>query len=196
MTDRFDRDLITVSMAKVNNVLYTHYEDGSQVHQTSAFEIIERMIRMLNPHPNEHVLEIGTGSGYSTALLSNIVGERGAVTSVDIDVNMVERVGRILQQDGCTNVRVLLGDGRLGQPDGAPYNRIIAWASVEHGVPLPLVSQLTSNGVIVCPLQTRDNCYIASFRKNEASRLEEIERILGGFIPMTDTPLRPWLDEG
>ena len=58
MTDRFDRDLIAEGIAKVNNALYTRYEDGSKVHQTSASEIIKRMIRMLTPQLGDHVLKI------------------------------------------------------------------------------------------------------------------------------------------
>ena len=58
MTGRFGRDLIAGSIAKVNSPLYTRYEDGSKVHQTSASEIIERMIRMLNPQLGGHVLKV------------------------------------------------------------------------------------------------------------------------------------------
>jgi protein-L-isoaspartate(D-aspartate) O-methyltransferase len=108
---------------------------------------------------------------------------------------MVERASLLLQQDGYANVRVLVGDGRVGQLDRAPYNRIIAWASAENEVPLPLVGQLASNGILVCPLRRKDSSLIVSLRKNEAGKLEEIERILGGFIPMTGTPLYPWLDD-
>ena len=80
---------IAKSIAKVNRTFYTHYEDGSQVYQISAVSIIERMIRMLKPKSNENILEIGTGSAYSTALLSNIVSEGGMITSIDIDIAVV-----------------------------------------------------------------------------------------------------------
>jgi protein-L-isoaspartate(D-aspartate) O-methyltransferase len=191
----FKVDIITESLFNINKDYYTHYENGSQVHQTSAPEIIEQMLRMLHPHPGDFILEIGTGSGYSTALLANIVGENGVITSIDIDGSMVERASLLLQQDGYTNVCVLVGDGRVGQLDRAPYNRIIAWASAENEVPLPLVGQLVSNGIVVCPLRRKDSSWIVSFRKNEAGNLEEIERISGGFISMTGTPLYPWLDD-
>lgn len=188
-------DVVAESFYNINSDYYMRYENGSQVHQTSAPKIIERMLRMLQPHPGDRILEIGTGSGYSTALLSNIVGENGVVTSIDIDASMVERASVLLQKDGRTNVRVLLGDGRVGQPDGVSYNRIIAWASVEYEVPLSLVEKLASKGILVCPLRRKDSSWIASFKKNETGKLEEIERIAGNFIPMTDEPLYPWLDE-
>ena len=188
-------DPIATSISKIDQTFYTHYEDGSQVHQTSALRIIIRMIQMLAPCPGICILEIGTGSGYSTAILANIVGEFGAVTSVDIDTDMVKRASRLLRQDGHSNVRVLIGDGRIGRSDYAPYDRIIVWASAENEVPLPLVEQIVSDGIIVCPIKKNGNSYIASFQKNQIGKLEEINRISGGFIPLSDTPLRPWLNE-
>jgi protein-L-isoaspartate(D-aspartate) O-methyltransferase len=191
----FNVDRITESFSQINSDFYTRYKDGSLVHQTSAPTIIEQMLRMLRPHQGDHILEVGTGSGYSTALLSHIVGETGAITSIDVDATMVERARLLLQQDGCTNVRILLGDGRIGQPDRAPYDRIIAWASAESDVPLSLIDQLASNGIVVCPLREAARSWIAALRKNQTGGLEEIERLLGGFIPMTDKPMYPWLDQ-
>lgn len=75
---------------------YTCHENGSQVRQTSAPEIIEQMLRMLHPYLVNSILEIGAGSGYSTALLADIVGEQGTVISIDIDGSMVERASLLL----------------------------------------------------------------------------------------------------
>ncbi|MDJ0593313.1 MAG: methyltransferase domain-containing protein [Pleurocapsa sp. MO_226.B13] len=189
------RDLIGESISKVNRYFYTHYEDGSPVYQISAETIIEQMIRMLAPTRGDRILEIGTGSGYSTAILSQIVGQNGAVISVDIDPDMVERASQILQQDGCNNVGVFLGNGKIGLVEKAPYNRIIAWASADGEVPVPLINQLANEGIIVCPVRKQNNSYIIALGKNELGKLEEITKILGGFIPMTDTPFHPWLEE-
>lgn len=63
----------------------------------SALKIIEQMIRMLAPHKGARILEIGTCSGYSTAILSHLVGKQGKIISIDIERNMVERASRILQ---------------------------------------------------------------------------------------------------
>ena len=100
----FKSDLITNSISKIDRFFYTHYEDGSPVYQISTETIIEQMIQMLDPHPGDHILEIGTGSGYSTAILSQIVGKNGAVISVDIDPKMVERASQILSRDSRNNV--------------------------------------------------------------------------------------------
>lgn len=194
MMEKSDR-LIT-SIQAVNRDFYIYYEDGSPVYQISALKIIEQMIRMLAPNKGDRILEIGTGSGYSTAILSHLVGQQGTVVSVDIDRDMVERASRILQQDERTNVSVFLGDGRNGFLEEAPYDKIIAWASAEQTVPPAIVEQLTINGIVVCPIREQANSYIASFRKNPVGKIEEITRILGGFIPMTKTPFYPWLNEG
>ena len=69
----FEIDLIAESLTAINREYYTLYENGSRVHQTSAPEIIEKMLRMLRPNSGDHILEIGTGSGYSTALLAKII---------------------------------------------------------------------------------------------------------------------------
>ena len=151
----------------------------------SALKIIEQMIRMLAPHKGARILEIGTCSGYSTAILSHLVGKQGKIISIDIERNMVERASRILQQDERNNVSVFLGDGKKGFVKEAPYNKIIAWASAEQTVPPAIVKQLVQ-GFVVCPIRDRDNSYIASFRKNVADKLIEIERIGGGFIPMIE----------
>ena len=146
-------DLITTSIKKVSRDFYIHYEDGSPVYQISSLKIIEQMIRMLDPGEGDRILEIGTGSGYSTAILSYIVGKHGTIISVDIDPDMVERASRILQQDERNNVHVFLGDGRKGLLEEAPYNKIIAWASAEQTVPSAIVEQLADRGIVVCPLR-------------------------------------------
>lgn len=186
-------DLITSSIEKVNRDFYVHYEDGSLVHQISSSKIIEQTIRMLDPSQGERILEIGTGSGYNTAILSHIVGH-GTVISVDIDPDMVERASKILQQDERNNVRVFLGNGKNGLLEKAPYDKIIAWASAEHKVPPAIVEQLASSGIIVCPLRDGNNSYIASFTKTATGNLKETTRISGGFIPLTDRPFHPWLN--
>ena len=192
----FTNDLISSTLSKVNGDHYTLYPDGSRVHQTSAPQVIEQLLRMLAPQSGDHILEIGTGSGYSTALLATIVGDAGTITSIDIDNNMVQRASLLLRQNGYTNVHVHLGDGRMGYPDGAPYHRMIAWASVEDEAPAPLVDQLMTGGMIVCPFQGENTSWISALIKHEGGGLQEVERMPGGFIPMTSAPWYPWLDKG
>jgi protein-L-isoaspartate(D-aspartate) O-methyltransferase len=72
MMEKSDR--LMIGIQGVNRDFYIHYEDGSPVYQISALKIIEQMIRMLAPNEGDRILEIGTGSGYSTAILSKCGG--------------------------------------------------------------------------------------------------------------------------
>jgi protein-L-isoaspartate O-methyltransferase len=72
------------------------------------------------------VLEIGTGSGYNAALLAHVVGETGAVVSVDIDADIAADARERLAACGVSQVTVCCGDGGLGWSEHAPYDRIIA----------------------------------------------------------------------
>ncbi|MGH3901812.1 MAG: protein-L-isoaspartate O-methyltransferase family protein [Pseudonocardiaceae bacterium] len=104
-------------------------DDGQHVPQTSSPDIIATMLGLLDLHPGMRVLEIGTGSSYSTALLAHAVGSSGHVVSIDVDAALVERARRLHRQAGHNNVTVHVGDGFAGWPEGAPYDRIITWAT-------------------------------------------------------------------
>jgi protein-L-isoaspartate(D-aspartate) O-methyltransferase len=142
-------------MAALHRERYTVRSDGTQLPQTSRPELIAEMLGLLDVLEGNHVLEAGTGSGYSTALLSKLVGDHGSVVSLDIDEEMVDRAARLLREDGLENVRVLLGDGRAGYPPGAPYDRLVAWASSQAGVPPSWLEQVVADGLIVAPFPDR-----------------------------------------
>jgi protein-L-isoaspartate(D-aspartate) O-methyltransferase len=110
-----------------------------------------RYLEALKIQGSDRVLEIGTGSGYQTALLAALAGQ----------VFTVERVGalavqaqRALRQAGVTNVSVLVGDGTLGWSDYAPYQAILV-AAGGPGVPPPLGEQLAPGGRLLIPLGER-----------------------------------------
>src|SRR5215467_12029920 len=93
VTDPTDR--VSRVLDEVPRRYYCVDDLGQPVHQTSATEMIERMLRLLEVMNRQRVLEIGTGSGFSTALLSHLVGSAGVVCSVDIDNDMTERAARL-----------------------------------------------------------------------------------------------------
>jgi protein-L-isoaspartate(D-aspartate) O-methyltransferase len=100
------------------------------------------------------VLEIGAGTGYNAALLAHLVGPTGAVVSLDIDPEVVERARAALAAAGFAQVRVVHRDGADGYPSAAPYDRIIATAGVWDLAPAWL-DQLAPGGRIVVPLDLR-----------------------------------------
>src|SRR5262249_59556338 len=104
-------------------------------------ELVQLMLRLLAVPAGATVLEIGTGSGYSTALLAALVGSHGHVVTLDIDPKVVFRVRRLVRKRGIANVTVMRGDGRRGYP-ARVFDRIIAWASLPSCCPDDWTTQL------------------------------------------------------
>jgi protein-L-isoaspartate(D-aspartate) O-methyltransferase len=101
----------------------------------------------------EHVLEIGTGSGYQAAILSRLAAD---VISVERQISLAESARDRLATLGAKNVRVVIGDGSLGWSAEEPYDRIIVTAA-SPTVPQPLLAQLNDkHGLLVIPVGTPD----------------------------------------
>jgi protein-L-isoaspartate(D-aspartate) O-methyltransferase len=100
--------------------------------------------------PTDAVLEIGTGSGYQAAVLSELARE---VYTIEIVPELAERAKRTLAQLGYKNVHTRTGDGYAGWPEAAPFDRIIVTAAPPD-VPAALVEQLRADGLIAVPVGT------------------------------------------
>jgi protein-L-isoaspartate(D-aspartate) O-methyltransferase len=109
------------------------------------------MLEPLELQPGHRVLEIGAGTGYNAALIAQIVGLTGCVTTVDIEAFIVAGAKTNLRSTGFERVKVILGDGSLGYKDHAPYDRITATVGVWE-IPLEWFEQLEPNGRIAIPL--------------------------------------------
>jgi len=97
------------------------------------------------------VLHIGTGSGYCTAILAELVGERGTIVGVEYVEELAELSAGLLAQAGVTTVTIRHGDGALGVPEAAPFDRILVSAGVSDIAPT-WVRQLDNEGALVLPL--------------------------------------------
>jgi protein-L-isoaspartate(D-aspartate) O-methyltransferase len=126
-------------------------QGGLPISSSSQPAIMARMLDQLDVQPGHRVLEIGTGSGYNAALLGHLVGETGAVVSVDIDDDLVTDARERLTACGASQVTVRCGDGGLGWPEHAPYDRIIATVGA-WDIPPAWVAQLAPQGRLVVPL--------------------------------------------
>jgi len=91
---------------------------------SSQPSIIAAMLEALDLFPGMQVLEIGTGTGYNAALLAEIIGQKGSITSIDIDADLVQEASRRLREVGYTNVRVKIGDALGTLPEGQ-FDRVI-----------------------------------------------------------------------
>lgn len=141
--------------------------------------IVAAMTEALALSPKSRVLEIGTGSGYQSAVLAEIAKE---VFTVEI----IETVGRQAESTlaalGYTNINVLIGDGYRGWPEYSPFDAIIVTAAPDH-IPQPLLDQLTADGRMVLPLGDREQALVV-LRKTSKGIIRE-DRYGVRFVPMT-----------
>jgi protein-L-isoaspartate(D-aspartate) O-methyltransferase len=114
--------------------------------------IVATMTQALQLHGWERVLEIGSGSGYQAAILSRLARH---VYSIERHQQLAYLAAKHLLQLGRQNVSLYVGDGSLGWPDGAPYDRILVTAAAPE-VPAQLLSQLVSWGILVIPVGSHD----------------------------------------
>ena len=118
---------------------------GQTISQPSIVGIMTEALALSG---NERILEIGTGSGYQAAVLSLLARE---VFSIEVVAPLADEARERLARLGYTNVRVRSGDGYLGWPEAAPFDRIVLTAAPES-VPARLLSELADGGVLVAPV--------------------------------------------
>lgn len=127
--------------------------------------IVALMLEYLKIEPSNVVLEIGTGSGYVTALLAELAG---SVYSIERHRPLADSAVRVLQRLGYTNVTVVVGDGNQGLAETAPYDRIIVSAAAST-IPTALFTQLREGGRMILPIGTESAQELQLVRKNEGN---------------------------
>jgi protein-L-isoaspartate(D-aspartate) O-methyltransferase len=146
---------IPVDQAYADNPVSTK-TDGTGVNISAASQpwMVAAMLEQLGAQPGERIMEAGAGTGYNAAIMAAIVGETGHVTTLDVDEDLVTGAREHLAAAGVGNVQVVLGDGALGHPQGAPYDRIIATVGAFE-TPTAWLEQLAPGGRLVVPLRLR-----------------------------------------
>lgn len=145
--------------------------------------IVAYMTEALGLSPEARVLEIGSGSGYQTAVLAELVRE---VYSIEIVPELAARSRNLLSALGYENVDIREGDGYAGWPEKAPFDAIIVTASPDH-VPQPLIDQIAVGGRLVIPVgRGIQNMMILTRTPNQV--VEEITLPVR-FVPMTGEAL-------
>ena len=142
--------------------------------------VVAYMTEKLGLRPHHRVLEIGTGSGYQAAVLSRLARE---VVSIERYRTLADVARARLQALGYGNVEVITGDGFIGAPNRAPFDRIIVTAAAET-LPQSLLDQLADGGVMVIPLGPRGgHQHIVKLTKKETG-VEREDLIAVRFVPL------------
>lgn len=157
------------------------FSDGTQSSVVSASHIQAIQLEMAALEPGMRVLEIGSG-GYNAALIAEVAGPSGAVTTVDIDAGVVDRARTCLAAAGYSQVNVVLGDAEHGVPDHAPYDRIVVTVGA-WDIPPAWLTQLAGTGRIVVPLRFAGITRMIAFDRTGDTLTADSYR-LGGFVPM------------
>jgi protein-L-isoaspartate(D-aspartate) O-methyltransferase len=142
--------------------------------------IVAIMTELLDLQPGERVLEIGTGSGYQSAVLAHLAKD---VHTIEIVPELARSAAARLKELGYQNVTVREGDGYRGWPERAPFDGIIVTAAPER-IPQPLLDQLAPGGVMVIPVGGFFQ-ELKVFRKSADGRITEKDVLPVRFVPMT-----------
>ncbi|MFP5507237.1 MAG: protein-L-isoaspartate(D-aspartate) O-methyltransferase [Gammaproteobacteria bacterium] len=161
------------------------YDDGplpiGEGQTISQPYIVAIMTELLALAPEHRVLEIGTGSGYQTAILSRLVRQ---VYSIEIVATLAKRAAQRLKLLGYDNVHTRTGDGYHGWPEQAPFDAITITAATA-AVPPPLLEQLKPGGRLIVPLDVGFDQELTLIAKAADGSLDQRKLLPVAFVPLT-----------
>jgi len=148
--------------------------------------IVAAMTEALRLEGRERVLEVGTGSGYQTAILCELLPLGCVVRTVEIVPELSWRAQRVLRESGYDNVDFRIGDGGLGWPEAAPFDAVLV-AAAPAVVPAPLLEQLAPGGRLVIPVgPDADHQQLELWRKApDSGALSRQVLMQVRFVPLT-----------
>jgi protein-L-isoaspartate(D-aspartate) O-methyltransferase len=142
--------------------------------------IVALMTDLLDLAPSDRVLEIGTGSGYQTAILARLVD---TVFTIEVVGPLAERAQRTFADLGLANIHTRIGDGSLGWPEAAPFDAILV-AAAPAEIPAPLIEQLAPGGRLIIPVGGKaQQLILVEKQRDQSTVLREIIPVC--FVPLT-----------
>lgn len=150
---------------------------GQTISQPS---LVLEMTIALGLEDHHKILEIGTGSGFQTALLAAFSNE---VYTIEKIPQLAESAQKRLEAKGFSNISFLLGDGSLGWPEHAPYDRIIVTAAASD-IPKELIDQLSPGGRMIIPVGSTDSQDLLAIDKSIEGKLEKTALEAVRFVPL------------
>lgn len=171
--------------AAAGAVVTKRAEDGTALASATSPGVVADMLEQLDVHPGHRVLEIGAATGINAALLQELVGPTGQVTTIDIDADLVEQARRGLSAAGYHQVEVICADGAEGHPARAPFDRIIVTAGAWDLAPA-WWRQLVAGGRLVVPLRLHSSGLTRSiaFDRHQPEGMLSNSALVCGFVPM------------
>ncbi|MFP3227352.1 MAG: protein-L-isoaspartate O-methyltransferase [Caldisphaera sp.] len=150
----------------------------------SAPSIVAYMTELLELREGDKVLEIGTGSGYQTAILSYIVKEKGLIISIERIKELSEIAYKNLEKLGLhKNVKLIVGDGSIGYENDKPYDRILITAASPK-IPNFIYDQLKNGGIAVMPVGSIEEQKLVVLKKDELGKITIEYNISVIFVPL------------
>ena len=144
--------------------------------------IVALMTDLIDPRPDQTVLEIGTGSGYQAAVLAELVAQ---VYSIEIIAPLAEEAAARLKALGYPNLQTRVGDGYYGWEEAGPFDAILVTAAASH-VPPPLIRQLKPGGRLVIPVGTHFMAqYLLLVEKTADGQVSSRQILPVSFVPLT-----------
>ncbi|TVR72148.1 MAG: protein-L-isoaspartate(D-aspartate) O-methyltransferase [Marinilabiliales bacterium] len=143
--------------------------------------IVAYMTQLVNPGPDDRVLEIGAGSGYQAAVLAEIVEK---VYTIEIIPELGNQASKVLKDLGYENVEVITGDGYFGHEEMAPFDAIVVTAAAEY-IPPPLIAQLKDGGKMVIPVGSPFLVQTLMLVEKEGDRITTTNLMPVRFVPFT-----------
>ena len=144
--------------------------------------IVALMTDLIDPRADQHVLEIGTGSGYQAAVLAELVAQ---VHSIEIIAPLAEEAAARLKALGYANIQTRAGDGYYGWEEAGPFDAILVTAAASH-VPPPLIRQLKPGGRMVIPVGAHFMAqYLLLVEKTAEGQVSTRQILPVSFVPLT-----------
>jgi protein-L-isoaspartate(D-aspartate) O-methyltransferase len=163
---------VPLEHAYSDNAIPTHEEGGLPISSASQPAIVAIMLQQLRVEPGMRVLEIGAGTGYNAALLAELVGPSGAVTTVDIGEEIAAEARERLASAGYAHITVIAADGAAGWPQNAPYDRIELTVGASDITP-SWYEQLRDGGLMTLPLWLGVSDASVALRKQAGALVSE-----------------------
>ncbi|MFC5007323.1 methyltransferase, FxLD system [Dactylosporangium cerinum] len=176
---------VPVLQAYANDVVQTKFDvDGRPISAASQPRIVAAMLQQAGVRAGDRVLEIGLGTGYNAALLAELTGPDGRVTSIDVDADIVDAAAANLAATGYASVQVVCGDGALGHPPAAPFDVVIATVAA-WDVPAAWLEQIAEGGRLVVPQRIRGGITRSVvYQRDAAGRWVSADHQMCGFMPL------------